>query len=156
MDKFELKYRFTEEEVKLLPLEDLSKIHPLNKLGEAIVYQKIYDLKIRKGYQLNPEYFSSIIQLNMKSVSGKEIMTWLNDHKIDANRKILLVWDSWGTVITEWHIFKKYYEDFFFPVSDDLTIIDKSLSWALYIFHEEIMSFGRNDDIILSRPKKLM
>lgn len=155
IDDFELKCRFTEEEYKILPPNDLSEIHPLSEHGEKILYRQINELRLRSGFQLNEKYFTSIIELNMKRNAHADIMNWFDDLLIESNREIILIWDSWGVVITKWRVFQKYYEDFFFPVSDDLTIIDGSINWALYLNHDENMFYGRNDDIVLNEPKKL-
>jgi len=155
MQHFQLKERFTDEAFNLLPQEDLSKIYPLGAIGESLLYKSISPYRIRSGYRLNEQYFSSIIDLNMKAVSDKEIKEWLKDLGVQANKDVVLMWDHWGSVITKWQNFIKYYQDFFYPISDDLTIIDESLNWTVYLHHDELMYFGRNDDIILKESESV-
>jgi hypothetical protein len=38
----------------------------------------------------------------------------------------------------------KYWDDFWYPGSDDLTVIDESLAWALLFWHESEAFFGDN------------
>jgi len=155
MEQFQLKERFIDEAFNILPSEDLSKIHPLSSIGESLLYKSISPYRLRNGYRLNEQYFSSIIDLNLKSVSDEDIKQWLDGLGIKSNDDVILMWDNWGTIITKWNIFRNYYQDFFYPVSDDLTIIDDSLNWTLYLHHEELMYYGRNDDIILHEKERV-
>jgi len=155
MKHFQLKERFTDEDFNVLPPEDLSKIHPLSSIGESYLYKSISPFRIRTGYRLNDQYFSSVIELNMKAVSDKEIKEWLDDLGIKSQHDIILMWDNWGSVVSKWQVFRDHYQDFFYPVSDDLTIIDESMNWTLYLQHDELMYYGRNDDIILKEAEKL-
>jgi len=144
IEEFNLRWRFTEEKYNLLSPEDLSKIHPLNEDGTKVLDSTIDSLDIRKGYELNKDYFTSIVELNMRNQTGVEIKNWLDQIQIEPEKNIFLLWDSFGAAITKWHIFKKYYDDFFYPVSDDLTIVDESFDWTLYLFHEEVIYYGLN------------
>ncbi len=38
----------------------------------------------------------------------------------------------------------KYWSDFYYPSSDDLIIVDKTLNWALLLYHEDMIVFGTN------------
>ena len=45
-----------------------------------------------------------------------------------------------------WKIFIKYFDSFYYPGSDDLTVCDESLQWALLFYHEDEIYFGTNKD----------
>ena len=51
-------------------------------------------------------------------------------------------------MIVPWKLFIKYFDSFY--NSDDLTIIDQSLTWALLFYHESEIYFGTNNDYELS------
>ena len=53
-------------------------------------------------------------------------------------------------MIVPWKILIKYFDDFFYGGSDDLTVIDKSLNWALLFHHESEIYFGSNEKYNLS------
>ena len=141
-DEFELKWRFTEEEYNVLPESHLAEIKPLNKDAGVALGNLFFDTGLMGQYKLNPEHFNSIIEFDLRSKSEEEGRKWLSSLKIDSDQTIFLYWDSWGSATTNWMIFKTYYDDFFYPGSDDLILTDKKFSWILYFFHEEFIYFG--------------
>lgn len=46
----------------------------------------------------------------------------------------------------------KYWDLFYYGSSDDLTIIDDSLNWALLFHHEGVIYFGTNQDFVPDDP----
>ena len=38
----------------------------------------------------------------------------------------------------------KYWREFYYPVSDDLTVFDDSLLWAVFFSHRQEVFFGTN------------
>jgi hypothetical protein len=38
----------------------------------------------------------------------------------------------------------KFWDDFWYPGSDDLTVVDQSFAWALLLWHESEAFFGDN------------
>lgn len=49
-------------------------------------------------------------------------------------------------MIVSWKLLVKYFDSFYYSVSDDLTVIDQSLTWALLFYHEDEIYFGTNKD----------
>ncbi len=47
-------------------------------------------------------------------------------------------------MIVPWKMLVKYFDDFYYGVSDDLTIIDDYMNWALFFHHEGQIYFGTN------------
>ena len=142
-EDFELKERFTKEKYNVLPEQHLSKIKPLNSDANKSLENYLFEETQMMGqYKLNGEHFNSIIEIDLTTNSEIEFKKWLDDLTIDSNETILLYWNSWGSVFTNWEIFKMYYDDFYYPVSDDLIITNKNVNWLLYFFHEELVYFG--------------
>ncbi len=54
-------------------------------------------------------------------------------------------------MIVPWKLVVKYFDSFYYGGSDDLTIIDKSLNWALLFFHEDEIYFGTNNEFKRSK-----
>lgn len=142
MDEFELKWRFTEEEYNVLPNHHLSVIQPLNKDASESIGNLLFDTGLMGQYKLNKEHFSSITKLDLRTKSEKDGRKWLGNLNVDSKETVFLFWDSGVSAFTNWDIFKMYYEDFYYPVSDDLILINRNVNWVLYFFHEEIVSFG--------------
>jgi len=144
LEEFELKWRFTEEKYNVLPQHHLAEIKPLNTdANESLGNYLFEETRLMGHYKLNDEKFSSIIKLDLRKKSENEAKQWLKDLNIDSDETVLLFWNSWGSAFTNWKIFKMYYDDFYYPVSDDLIITDKNVNWVLYFFHEEIVYFGQ-------------
>jgi len=142
MEEFELKWRFTEEQHNVLPKQHLAAIHPLNKDASESLGNHLFDTGLMGQYKLNKEHFSSISKFDLRKKSEKDGRNWLDNLNVDSKENVFLFWDSYVSAITNWDIFKMYYDDFYYPVSDDLILTNKNVNWILYFFHEEIVSFG--------------
>lgn len=146
LEEFELKWRFTDEKYNVLPGHHLSKIQPLCSVANESLGNYLFEESGLMGqYKLNEEKFSSIIELDLGTKSENEAQQWLKNLNIDTKETVLLFWDSWGSAFTNWNIFKMYYDDFYYPVADDLIVTDKNLNWILYFFHEEIVYYGQTN-----------
>jgi len=142
LEDFGLKWRFTEEKYNVLPEHHLSEIKPLNTDANDSLGNLLFEETGLIGhYKLNEEKFNAIIELDLRTKTDQEAKQWLKDLNIDSNETVLLFWNSWGSAITNWNIFTMYYDDFFYPASDDLILTDKYLNWVLYFFHEEIVYY---------------
>jgi hypothetical protein len=47
-------------------------------------------------------------------------------------------------MIVPWNILIKYFDSFYYSSSDDLTVINPDLIWALLFYHEDEIYFGTN------------
>lgn len=45
---------------------------------------------------------------------------------------------------TNWKMLVKYFDAFWYPSSDDLTVVDETFTWALLFHHEELLFWGGN------------
>jgi len=142
-EEFKLKWRFTEEKYNVLSNEHLLEIKALNSEANELIGNFLFDESGLLGqYKLNEGQFKSIIELDFRAKTEKEVTKWLENLNINSDENVLLFWDSWGSAVTNWKIFKMYYDDFYYPVSDDLILTNKNTDWILYFFHEEIVFFG--------------
>jgi len=142
-EEFKLKWRFTEEMYNVLSNEHLLEIKALNSEANELIGNFLFDESGLLGqYKLNEGQFKSIIELDFRTKTEKEVTKWLENLNINSDENVLLFWDSWGSAVTNWKIFKMYYDDFYYPVSDDLILTNKNTDWILYFFHEEIVYFG--------------
>jgi len=142
-EEFELKWRFTENKYNVLPTNHLSEIKALDNEANEMLGNFLFEGTGLMGqYKLNDEHFDSILEFDLRTKSEKETKNWLKDLNIEPNETVYLYWNSWGSVFTKWGIFKLYYDDFYYPVSDDLILTNKNANWILYFFHEEIIYFG--------------
>jgi hypothetical protein len=75
-----------------------------------------------------------------------EIKKWLYHRGLPFDKPVFLSWDEKDAMIVPWKLLIKYFDSFYYGGSDDLTIIDQSLNWALLFFHEDEIYFGTNKD----------
>lgn len=141
---FELKWRFTNDKYDRLPFRDLNQLTPLNREGAYFLWKYyMIDTVLHKDFPFRRNFFSVIDHKDLGSDNPKEIHNWLFKKSISASNPVFLSWEPNLAMITPWSIFVKYFDCFFYPGSDDLTVLDESLSWALLCHHAEFLYFGR-------------
>lgn len=145
MNEFRLKWRFTEEDYDKLPQDHLDQIMPLNQIGSKYLWDLIANLGIHDHSPFRKDYFKNIENAKILVNNEKEIRKWLYKKGFPFNKKVYLSWQSDEAVITNWKILIKYFDSFYYGGSDDLTVIDKSINWALLFYHEDEIYFGTNE-----------
>lgn len=75
-------------------------------------------------------------------VEGNEqvVKKWLLNTGVPLEMEVYLIYDNGIAIIAPWELVVKYHNDF--QYSDDLTVFDKTLNWALLFFHEGRIYFG--------------
>ena len=53
-------------------------------------------------------------------------------------------------MIVPWKLLVKYFNCFYYPIADDLSVIDQGVNWALLFYHEHEIYFGTNNNFTLS------
>ena len=64
----------------------------------------------------------------------------------DFNENVIISWNRSTCVYTEKNIFIKYWDDFCYPNSDDVTIISESTNWVFFFNHIEVGKFWKRKD----------
>jgi len=59
---------------------------------------------------------------------------------------VYVSWDSQNGAIVPWKILIKYFDVFYYQGSDDLSVFDENLNWALIFAHWETIYFGTKDE----------
>jgi hypothetical protein len=142
IDKFQLKWRFTEEKYDKLPQKDLNNLIPLNSESSKFLWNYLSNEKIHFDDPLNKNIFRKIKQIGIQIDNEKEVKAWLSNLGIPLSAFVLLNWDQDNSMIVPMKILIKYYDSFFYPSSDDLTVFDKTLNWILLFRHDEQIFFG--------------
>ncbi|WP_104421883.1 hypothetical protein [Neolewinella xylanilytica] len=144
MSNFGLKWRFVDDNYNNLPLTVLNQLVTLNAEGA----EKLSDILVKNGvhidFPFNKRMFDQLIiyDIELEDVAG--VRRWLNGLGLNRDEPIYLHWSDKSAMVTSWGIVIDYYDDFFYPGSDDLTIFDSSLNWAVLFFHESQIYFGTN------------
>ncbi len=146
MYDFGRKWRFTDEKYDKLPDTHLNQLKPLDKEAALFLWSYIAKSNLHKEFPFKKDYFHSIVNTKILDGNENDIKKWLYHLGIHFEEPVFLSWDESDAMIVPWKLFIKYFNSFYYGGSDDLTIIDQSLNWALLFFHEDEIYFGKNMD----------
>ncbi len=151
MDQFRLNWRFIDEKYGKLPEQHLEELKPLNKEASKFLCDFIANTNLHSDTPFKKDLFRTIDKAKILDGNEKEIKKWLYHRGIPFDKQVYLSWDAENAMIVPWKLVVKYFDSFYYGGSDDLTIIDKSLNWALLFFHEDEIYFGTNNEFKRSK-----
>jgi hypothetical protein len=147
MDDFVLKWRFTEEKYDKLPDDHLNQLNPLDRQGATFLWNYISDKRLHENTPFRKDLFKVIDKAKILQDNQPEIKKWLYQRGFPFDKQVYLSWQPEEAIIVPWKLFVKYFDSFYY--SDDLTIIDQSLNWALLFYHEDEIYFGTNEPYVV-------
>lgn len=115
-----------------MPKDDLLKINPLTEDASKISFEIALDLIKRTKIETEGE--------KIDSSSDEEGVRNFLQRRI-SEEKIIVNWGPDSAVITDSATFIKYWDDFCYPSSDDVSIYPEDESWLLQYFHFVVFSF---------------
>jgi hypothetical protein len=105
------------------------------------------DSGLHRDFPFKNDFFRTVESVAVGDDNPEEdsrIRKWLYRCAIPFRQTIFLSWQpTWG-VVTNWKMLVKYWSSFYYPISDDLTVIDESLDWSVFFFHENEIHYGTN------------
>lgn len=135
LDKPGIDWRFDDKEV-------LKKIKVVDKEAENLIWDRLKSDNFIQDYTLNKDKFEIFETIEFAD-NYDDVTIRLKELSI-KNDKILLIWFSaQHTLLTDWKTFIDNWDDFFYPSSDDLIVINENWDWIIYIAHFESFQFGR-------------
>ena len=145
-DQFQYKWRFTHEKYNLLPTSHLEQIRPLDKVASRLVWDVTVRHEMFDRGSLSRTYFRQLEAIALpQALEGEQsIKEWLYQRRLPFAQQVYVSWDNNSAAITTWKMIVKYWSDFWYPGSDDLVVVDKTLSWALVFYHHDYVEFGTN------------
>ncbi len=143
-------WRFTEEEYNKLPIEHLNQIQAYNKEGSKFLDTYISQLNLHQEVPFTQGFFKTIDRIDFGIDDEQKVKKWLYKRGFAFDKEVYLSWDVETGAKVPWKILVKYFDDFFYPGPDDLTVFDSSLNWALLFFHEAEIYFGTNENYKLN------
>ena len=149
MAEFALKWRFTDPKFDVLPPIHLEQIHPLDARSAGLIWKFILDSTVHSSAPFKPAFFKHHVTTTIGDSHGdpnehSRIRKWLYHCEIPFDHQIFLSWQPSWAVRTTWKMLVKYWSSFYYPISDDLTVIDESLQWCVLFHHEHELHFGTN------------
>jgi len=149
-DEFPLKWRFTDPKHVLLSDEHLAQVRPLDEKSSRKLWSFILESNLHASDPFLEDFFQSVESISIPNSTGdyaeedSRVRKWLYRCALPFDKRVLLSWQPELAVETTWKMLVKYWSDFYYPVSDDLTVFDESLQWALLFHHNEKVFFGTN------------
>jgi hypothetical protein len=139
LDEFPLKWQWTDSRWNKLPTDALNAIQPFTDEKAREFLQ--YSLEFSDYTGLFESHFDNISRIDAPADSP-EIYQQLLNLSPDKNQMVIVSWDHDHAVLVRWAVFCKYWDDFCYPASDDVTIWPLSEEWALMYLHHEEFVFG--------------
>jgi hypothetical protein len=149
MDRFPLKWRFADPRYDVLPPRHLAEIKPLASADAKRLWDLIRQASLHREVPFPDGYFRSVAGTRIgdshgDELEGRRVRKWLYQRGIPFRQRVWLSYQPDWALETTWKMLVKYWSAFYYPISDDLTVIDGSFNWALFFFHEHEVFFGSN------------
>lgn len=154
MDDFALKWRFTEDKYDKLPPLHLEQLKPLDEQASKFLSDYIDLSSLHYDIPFKRNFFRILDKIEITESDDIEIKKWLYQRGLPFEKDVYLSWGPSSAMIVPWKLVVKYFNAFYYSSSDDLTVIDQSLNWALLFFHEDEIYFGTNEVFLPSKLYK--
>jgi len=145
IEKFQLKWRFIEEQYDKLPEIHLEQLKPLNNDASKFIWDYILSSGMHNEMPFKKDFYKTVDKARILDTNENEIKNWLYQRGLPFEKEVLLSWQPNVAMMVSWKILIKYFDSFHYGSSDDLTIIDQSLNWAILFYHEDEIYFGTNE-----------
>jgi hypothetical protein len=146
IENFGLKWRFTDGSFDRLPDHHLKQLKPLDKEAAKFLWDYITEKELHKEIPFKKDFFNAVKGVSILGDNEREIKEWLCELGIPLDEHVYLSWDMENAMIVPWEILIRYLDGFYYNSSDDLTVFDQSLKWAVLFGHYDEISFGTNED----------
>lgn len=141
LEKFPLKWRWTDERYRKFSETVLSRINPLTTEKAS----ELYDFQSRfspfENFQYEKVTDENYIRTNF--FDSPAITGWLKNKIGEEENFIFLCWNRNWAVRTTARVFCDYWEDFCYPASDDIVITAEKVNWIIVYHHEEYLFFEK-------------
>jgi hypothetical protein len=68
---------------------------------------------------------------------------WLGALPVPPDQVVIVSWDRETAVQTDWQFFCRFWDDFCYPSSDDVTVTTTGDDWLVCYEHFEVLTFYR-------------
>ncbi len=133
-----------------VPPHHLAQMRALSGVDAARVWKLILDLGVHDEFPFRRGLFDSVQSLSLQPVSHQDelaaerprVKKWLFKQGVPFRRPVYLSYQPDTAVLTTWKMLIRYWDLFYYSISDDLTVIDDTLNWVLLFYHEHELYFG--------------
>jgi len=151
MAQFPLSWRFSDPRYDKLPPTDLAEINPLAPKDARQLWAMISQANLVHDMSLSTGPLPRVAHTRIEDVgeSGGEdprIREWLNRLGIECRERVWLSYQPDVAIETAWEILVQYWSAFYYPGSDDLTVVGRCFNWVLFFSHEEEIFFNAKSE----------
>jgi hypothetical protein len=140
MDRFPLRWRWTDPKWNELPPERLSRILPLTASKAKEFYER--GMAFFHALNLRRDLFSQISEHDdTASVDPATARRWLKSLPVAEGQSVLVLWDRETAALADWTTFCEYWDDFCYPMSD-VIVWPSTEDWVLHYRRDERFVFG--------------
>lgn len=88
-------------------------------------------------------FLFDLVHTTSADIEVEEGTAWLRALSVSQAERVVVSWVKGTAVETTWEIFTRYWNDFCYPASDDVTVYPPTGEWVLVYHHEERFAWGR-------------
>lgn len=138
LNNFSLNWRWEETHNSMISISEKALIKPVSeseskRLNKVIDYFEVED-NLKKDFN-ETEWISASCEKVEKIDSFRKTIDSILE---PWNENVIITWNRTTTLTTTKEIFLKYWDDFCYPSSDDVTIISEDTNWIMFYDHIEV------------------
>ena len=115
-------WRFNDERYNLLPPADFALLSPLSTEEARAIWQDIFKDGLATVVWINAKSGWQCTRTNRVDTDLYDTGAQVLDGYAIADQEVIFFWTRAVAVRTRWSIFRKYWDDFCYPSSDDVSI----------------------------------
>lgn len=143
LNDFELGWRFEKTHCPDISESEKKQIRPVSEM-ESKRLNKVIDYFENENNLRNNYTQSDWISANAENDEKIERFRKMLEIALEkCNEDLILTWNRNTTLITTKDIFIKYWSDFLYPSSDDVTIISEKTNWVIFYQHFEVVNIWK-------------
>jgi hypothetical protein len=143
LEDFELGWRFEKNHNPNISECEKKLINPVSEI-ESKRLNKVIDYFENEGILRDNYTQSDWISANAENDKKIERFTKVLEIALEnCNEELILTWHRNITLKTTREIFIKYWTDFLYPSSDDVTIISEKTNWVIFYRHFEVVNIWK-------------
>lgn len=136
---FPLIWRWTSPTHALFSPSELAGLHPCSAVEAARIDDESRHYLLPTG--LDPQYFTDV-HARSAETSLADGSVWLQAQVKNTTDQVTVLWNSQTALRTSWVFFASHWDDFCYPLSDEVLVLPDDRSWILFYHHEETFFFG--------------
>jgi hypothetical protein len=140
IEGFELAWRWTDPKHAVLPGPVLADIRPLSN-KKALTFA---DEALRRALPRPVSEWD--FSISAERDDPESVRRRLSELFIRRDCEVIVSWNRELAILTTWGTFIRYWDEFCYPSSDDVTVWSPDAPWALVYRHFRVMEFSHHID----------